>query len=120
MPATGAAGFLIGFLLGRNMKVFKIFLVLFLPVAWLIAKFAPDFFFVSRASAVKGWLTFYTQIYEEMDAVQQQAVHIFPILFLLGFILSRIYMRHFYREKVETLRQKKDRVRAYYGVNDLE
>ena len=120
IPVTGVVAFLLGALAARYKKVFTVVLLLALPLAYLAARFLPQFFMIRKASDTKGWLTFYTQIYETADDPMKTAIHIAPVLFIIGLFLTRFYYKHIHQEKVETLVERKARVRAYYGVGKYE
>jgi len=55
-----------------------------------------------------------------MTEYQQLTVKIVPVAFIAGYAIAWIYMTHFYKEHVETIVEKKARVRKYYGVREFE
>jgi len=113
------AAFVLGLLSKRHNKVFGIFLLLSVPLAWAIAKFSPMYTHLPRANH-DGFLNFYIKLYERATEDMQQAVLIFPVVFIGGRIMYHLYKTYFYVEKVETPVEKKKRVRAMYGVSEWD
>jgi len=98
-------------------RTYRWVLLLLAPMAILIAKYAPEFFRVSKAGR-EGFATFYIRLYEDFTDEQKLSVIIFPIIFIVAYLTFRILRNIFHVEKTESTQSMKDRVKAYYGIID--
>jgi len=111
--------FLAGMLAMRSFKAFQIFLILSVPLAWAIAKFAPSYFNVARANK-DGFVNFYVKLYQGLEEGTALALNFAPLFFIGGMALFWFYKTFIYVEKVETHAKRKERVRAYYGMDEFD
>jgi len=114
IPITGVVAFVLGYLSLVYDKTFKVFLVAALPMVWLGVKFLAPFLQMTMPANRDSVLGVLVGFYEMADPSVQIAVNIAPVLFVAGRIISHIYKIYFYKEKVETMRERKKRIQSEY------
>lgn len=115
------ASYLIAFVLGllsmHYRRVALVSLILFIPALWVFATFAPDLLGLPAANRT-GFMSFYTKLYESLSPEAMRAAILFPLIFFGGRFAYFLYKTFFYKERVESLTDRKKRVKAMYGIVD--
>ncbi len=113
VPVTGMAAFFLGMLSRNNAKMFKILVLLALAGAFVYVKFF-------ETSYSGGVLETFVGLYQGGQPHEKMAVHLAPIMFVTGHVAALIYKAFFYKEKVETMRERKLRVQAEYDFSKFD
>jgi len=113
VPITGMAAFFFGMLGRNNGKLFKILIALALAAAFVYVKFFAS-------SNREGVLGTFVAMYKAAEPTEQMAVHIAPVMLIIGYVAAMIYNTYFYKERVETMRERKRRVQAEYDFSKFD